>query len=466
MRRHLRATAGALGMATSCLGLGAMATPVPATTTVPSVAAAGLPGPLGTMISRPAVIGGPAIKPPPTRAQCVAAGARYGIVECLTPGQVRGAYGVSSLIARGDQGRGQTIVIIDSFGSPTIAGDLRTFDAGYHLPNPPSLRVLAPLGRVPFHASNGVQAGWAGETTLDVEWAHAMAPAAGIVVLTSPVAETEGTVGLGDFLGLEQYALSHRLGQIITQSWAATENTLETAAGRALVARFERFYARADLDHFTILASSGDGGSKNASNGAGTKFYARPTVNFPASSPLITAVGGTALRATPAGRWISEKVWNDGHGRGAGGGGISQLFAEPGYQKGLPASVQKTLAGHRGVPDVAWNSAESTSILTYDSYTGPKKAGWYFTYGTSEASPQWAGMIADINQARRNPIGFLNRILYRLGESTFHDITVGTNAYGGVAGYAARPDWDPASGLGTPRAGALIGALIMARSTA
>ena len=129
---------------------------------------------------------------------------------------------------RGDNGTGQTIVIIDSFGSPTLASDLATFDADYGLPAPPSLSVLAPLGSLPFDPTNDDMVGWAVETTLDVEWAHAMAPGASIVVLTSPVSETQGVQGMPQFLALEQYALDHHLGQIISQSWGTTENTLFT----------------------------------------------------------------------------------------------------------------------------------------------------------------------------------------------------------------------------------------------
>ena len=143
---------------------------------------------------------------------------------------------------------GQTIVIIDSYGSPTIAADLAAFDAGYGLPGPPSFKVLAPLGTVPFDPGTYPdQYSWAAETTLDVEWAHAMAPGAAIVLLTSPVDETEGVQGLPEFLALEKYALDHHLGKIISQSWAATENTLfaDTAGpqGPQVIADFSAFYA-------------------------------------------------------------------------------------------------------------------------------------------------------------------------------------------------------------------------------
>jgi subtilase family serine protease len=199
---------------------------------------------------------------------------------------------LTPLLNAGYTGAGQTIIIIDSFGSPTIANDLSTFDAGYGLPAPPSFTVLAPLGTASFDPSDSDQVGWASETTLDVEWAHALAPGAGIVLLTSPVSETEGVQGLPEFLQLEQYALDHHLGKIISQSWGATENTLFDPAGQQVMADFERFYLRAALENVTILASTGDSGSANIDISG--NYYPFPTVEFPASSPLVTAVGGTS----------------------------------------------------------------------------------------------------------------------------------------------------------------------------
>jgi subtilase family serine protease len=460
----------AVGITATTLGLAGVSSPTgEADARVPSNGARPVERPLSMTDGRRALISRAVT--PPTDAQCKRDLADAGIRQCFDPSNIRTAYGVNRLISLKDEGKGQTIIIVDSFGSPTIHSDLRTFDRGYKLVGPPSLRVLAPLGTVPFDPDNDVQSGWAEETTLDVEWSHAMAPLARIVVLTSPIAETEGTVGLGDFLRLERYAVDRRLGDIISQSWAATENTLETSAGRALVDQFEDFYARADREHVTILGSTGDTGTQNPSNGSSTRNYTRPTVNFPASSPLITAVGGTSLRTTRSGRWSSETVWNDGSGGGAGGGGISQLFAEPSYQKSLPPSVQSKLDGHRGLPDISWNADPDTAILIYSSYAGAGDTGYSVIGGTSEGSPQWAGLVADVNQARGRPIGFLNPTLYSLAtrnEQVFHDIERGNNGYGGVRGYSAVAGWDPASGLGTPRAGpkGLLTALIKAPARA
>jgi subtilase family serine protease len=385
-------------------------------------------------------------------------------VPCYSPQEIRTAYGLNGLIDAGMVGAGQTIVLIDSYGSPTIAEDLRRFDDGFDLPDPPSFKVLAPLGTVPWDPTTYPdQPGWAAETTLDVEWAHAMAPGASIVLLTSPVDETEGVQGLPEFLALETYALDHHLGKIISGSWGATENTLFINAagiqGPEVVARYLAFHTRALLEQVTLLASAGDGGTSNVESDLKT-LYAFPTVNFPASSPLVTAVGGTILTTDTSGNYQSETVWND-PGCCAGGGGISQLFQIPLYQElTLPHSVLAQLGGMRGIPDISYNADCNNAILIYLSYFGPSQAGWYSICGTSEGSPQWAGIVADLNQYAGRPLGFLNAALYALGglgdfNHFGRDITVGNNALIGVSGatapgYSATPGWDLASGWGSP----------------
>ena len=385
---------------------------------------------------------------PPTDAQCRAATRE----PCYSPQEIRRAYGVDQLLARGDQGRGQTIVIVDSYGSPTITKDLATFDAGYGLPAPPSFRILAPLGTVPYNpAKYPDQPSWAAETTLDVEWAHAMAPRASIVLMTSPVDETEGVQGLPQFNALENFALNHHLGQVISQSWAATENSLFTKAGKRVFRSFEATYARAARMGVTVLSSTGDTGTANT--GVNGKIFPFPTVNFPASSPLVTAVGGTSLTADTHGNYQSETAWNsDG---GATGGGISQFFREPFYQRFLPASAQKLLGNHRGLPDVSWNADPSTPILIYLSFLKP---GFYAIGGTSEGSPSWAGLVADVDQLAHHPVGLLNPFLYALGKAGvgFHDVTAGNNGLDGIPGYKAGPGWDAATGWGSPDVGALV----------
>lgn len=396
---------------------------------------------------------------PPTDAYCRKT---FGS-PCYSPQEVRQAYGITPLIDAGYNGTGETIVIIDSYGSPTVKADLKTFDEAFGLPDPPSFKVIAPLGTVPFDPNNDDIVGWAEETSLDVQWSHAMAPGANIVLLTSPVDETEGVQGMPEFLALENYALDHKLGKIVSQSWGATENTLFTPAGQQVFKGFEKMYERgAGLD-VTFLASSGDTGSANVELN-GTTYYAFPTVGYPASSPNVTAVGGTSLYATVnVGDYQGETSWDNQYG--ASGGGVSQEFLEPSYERQvLPNSKQEVLKHHRGLPDVSFNADPNTGVLVYLGFLGSGQNGFYAFGGTSEGSPSWAGVVAVTNQLAGRPMGFLNPKLYELRgtgkiPNLFHDITIGNNAFGGVSGYDATPGWDLATGWGTPRFGGLAQAL-------
>ena len=149
-------------------------------------------------------------KDPPTDAGCRAE--RHQ--PCYSPQEMRNAYDIAPLIKKGIIGTGQTIVIIDSFGSPDPLKDLKQFDADYGLPDPPSFKVFSPLGTVPLDKKNDDQMGWAQETNLDIQWAHVMAPGASIVLLTSPVSETQGMQGIPEFYKLEKYAIDNHLGKI------------------------------------------------------------------------------------------------------------------------------------------------------------------------------------------------------------------------------------------------------------
>ncbi|HJT55333.1 MAG TPA: S53 family peptidase [Ktedonobacteraceae bacterium] len=393
---------------------------------------------------------------PPTDQQCRQ---QFGS-PCYSPQEMHRAYGLDPVLNAGFDGTGQSIVIVDSFGSPTIQKDLKTFDAGYGLPDPPSFREFAPLGKIKFDPSNGDMIGWAAETTLDVEWAHAMAPGANIVLMTSPVDETQGDQGMPEFLYLEQYALKHNLGKIISQSWSTTENNLfNHPGGIKILKNFETFYQQADGQGVTIFGSSGDAGVANANlNG---KIYPFPTVNFPSSSPYITSVGGTSLMASIHGTYHSEVGW-----RGSGGG-ISQYFPEPAYQQAyLPPSDQQFLNGFRGLPDISYNADPNTSILIYLSFLGSSQAGYYAIGGTSEGCPQWAGIIADGNQMAGRPLGFINQALYQIaagkaGAGSYHDVIKGNNSSHGIQGYDAGPGWDAVTGLGSPNAAKLLQQLIL-----
>jgi subtilase family serine protease len=410
---------------------------------------------------------------PPTEAQCVAA----FTVPCYDPPQIQTAYNEQPLFSHGVTGKGETIVIVDSFGSPTIQSDLATFDAQFGLPAPPSFKIIQPAGAVPpWDPNNSTMTGWAGETTLDVEWSHTIAPGASILLVETPVAETEGVAGFPQIVEAENYVINHHLGQVISQSLDATEQTFPSAAS---IQRLRSAYFNALAHHVTVLAASGDTGASNYSNVAGTLLYTHPVVGWPASDPLVTGVGGTQLSLNASGqRTAPDQVWNDTYNTSlqevfygdagpnplATGGGKSAVFARPWYQNG----VANVVGGRRGVPDISMSGACSGLVDTYQSFpaTG-SPAGWYVDCGTSEATPMFAGIVALTDQVAGHSVGFINPALYAL--SAEHapglvDVTTGNNTVSftqngtlyTVQGYSAGPGYDLASGVGTVNAALFV----------
>ena len=235
--------------------------------------------------------------------------------NCQTPRSMRVAYGVESLMQRGLTGTGQTVVDIVSFGSPTLQQDMAVFDRQFYLP-PVTIKVFAPLGTVPFDPANKDMNGWAQETELDVQIIHAIAPGAHIVVLTSPVSETEGTIGLPEFLELEKYALANHLGTIISQSWGASEVTLKDSAGQQEIQTWDAFYKQATTQQgITFFGSSGDNGSTDFTDLKATILSTKPTTNFPTDDPWVTSVGGTYVdpcrHLIVPGDSVEQSGWRD-----------------------------------------------------------------------------------------------------------------------------------------------------------
>jgi subtilase family serine protease len=375
----------------------------------------------------------------------------------FTPQQFQDAYGVTPLLNAGYTGKGQTVVVIDSYGSPTLQDDINTFDQQYNLP-PITLQILSPLGTKPFDPNNQDMAGWAGETSLDVEVIHSIAPGAGIVVLTSPVDEVEGTTGLPQFLQLEEYAVNHHLGNIVSQSWGASEATLGFQAGQQEIAQWTNFYKQATTQEgITFFTGSGDNGATDMADCSvpPTVLSTKPTTSFPSDEPWVTSAGGTTLFDQNG--TFSETAWSQS------GGGFSTFFSEPSFQAQLPSSDQSELNGRRGVPDVAANGDPSSG---WPIYVGGQQT---VIGGTSAAAPLWAALLAIADQRAGHPLGFINPALYKLGlgssyNQDFRDVTLGNNSVPsvGIQGYSAVAGWDPVTGWGAPNATKLIPDLITA----
>jgi subtilase family serine protease len=452
-------------------GLAAMASispaasgPVRSPVSVSSVSASGRA--LADVAVRPGVQHAGRVRAsPPTTADCEKA---YK-VACYEPAQIQRAYDLPSLYASGVTGRGTTIVIVDSFGSPTIRNDLKVFDQTFGLPAPPKLAIIQPAGRVPaYDPNNSDMVGWAGETTLDVEYAHVIAPGASLLLVETPVSETEGVHGFPQIVKAEEYVIRHHLGDVISQSFSATEQTFPD---RAAVQALRGAYQLAALNHVTVLAAAGDSGAADVKLDEST-YYPFPVTSWPDSDPLVTAVGGTQLHVTAAGSGFkpgAPTVWNDTYNRAAnefvagnagpnplaGGGGRSVLFGRPGYQDG----VKRVVGGRRGVPDISMSAACNGSVDTYGSYRGAP-AGWSPTCGTSEATPLFAGIVALAAQVAGHPLGPVNPALYRLAAGHARgivDVTKGNTTVsftqGGrrhtVRGFTAARGYDLASGVGT-----------------
>jgi subtilase family serine protease len=406
---------------------------------------------------------------PPTEAQCVAA----FTVPCYDPAQIQTAYNEQPLFAHGITGQGQTIVIVDSFGSPTIKSDLATFDKQFGLPAPPSFRIIQPAGAVgPYNPST--MSGWAGETTLDVEWSHTIAPGASILLVETPVAETEGVAGFPQIVEAENYVVNHHLGDVITQSFGATEGTFPTQQS---LFKLRSAYLNAFQNHVTVLASSGDTGATGYSNVAGTLLYTHPAVSWPASDPLVTGVGGTKLSLNTAGqRKAPDRVWNDTYNKSlneaffgnagpnplAGGGGKSAIFSRPPYQNG----VANVTGNARGVPDISMSAACSGLVVTYQSFGGAAP-GWYVVCGTSEASPLFAGVVALADQVAGHSLGLINPALYALKAENapgLVPVTMGNNTVSftqngklhTVHGSSASPGYSTVAGVGTVNAALFV----------
>ena len=346
-------------------------------------------------------------------------------VKGYTPAQIRHAYGVDQIAS---DGTGQIIAVIDAYGSPTLPGDFATFCAQYNLPdlsNPSTLHIATPQG-----APGVVNQGWALETSLDVEWAHAVAPGAQILLV---VARSNS---VDDLMKAVDYATNYvdpQTGRTVAQV------SMSFGGGEF---RFETLYD----SHFqgpgvTYLAASGDGG-------AGTLY--------PAASPDVLSVGGTTLDLDPStANVLAEVAWPES------GGGPSQYETEASGQYAWQGS------GVRETPDVSWDANPVTGVNVYDSVGYGYASGAFVVGGTSVGAPSWAAVMAITNSMRTNGSVFASSSdVYALGSPAsfteyFRDITVGTNQLSMIyPGFACTTGYDEVTGLGSPFCSTLIPGLV------
>lgn len=334
-----------------------------------------------------------------------------------TPAQMQQVYGLSAAYNAGISGQGQTIVIVDAYGSPTIQSDTINFNSRYSLPafTSSSFKVIYPTGQ-PLDPELGIEEDWNVETTLDVEWAHAIAPRAKIVLLAAAGEDDE------DLQYAIEYATYHKLGNVISNSYSAPE----IEDGQAALNAYNSVIERAAATGISVNYATGDYGDL----GLATPVGAAPT---PADSPYATAVGGTSI-GIPGGAGSAKEVgWGNNQteiaansttpldppysfgNAGGAGGGQSIFFKKPAYQKALPGS-------YRLLPDVAMEADPYTgAIIFVTDYPSPEFQIEAIG-GTSLATPMFSAMWALANQKAGHALGQAAPILSKLGSNALTDI--------------------------------------------
>jgi subtilase family serine protease len=341
-----------------------------------------------------------------------------------SPAQIRTAYGFDSVSFAGAvaNGAGTTIAIVDAYDNPNVANDLHQFSVQFGLPDAAFTKVNQTGGTT----MPAADLGWGSEIVLDVEWAHAIAPGASILLVEA------NSNSYSDLMTAVDYARRQPGVVAVSMSWGGGEFSSETS--------YDSFFTTpAGHGGVAFFASSGDTGAP---------------VSYPAVSPNVVSVGGTSLRLSGS-TYGSESGWS------GSGGGISLYESKPSYQNGVV--TQSTTK--RANPDVAYDSDPSTGFAVYDSFNNGTVSPWSQFGGTSAAAPQWAALTAIVDQGRA--LGGLGALdgrtqllpaIYALNAGDFHDVTTGGST--GSPKYTAAAGYDLVTGRGTPVANLVIADLV------
>jgi subtilase family serine protease len=476
---------------------------------VPSAVAAAISGVLG-------VNQGEELKKPADTLPGPPPGARFGVQPCsayygqkiattlpeaygkhqpyavcgYVPQQYQSAYGESGLLAHGITGKGVTVAITDAYAAPTILADAQQYNLVHHQPlfKPGQFSQVTPgpdgYGDVDDCGGNG----WYGEETLDVEAVHAMAPGAKIVYVGAADCES----GLDDAWAS---TIDNHLANVITNSW--TDGVDDVAdLGQDYIDFYQQFSMEAALTGITVNFSTGDDGDQTS---GGTDLSDKSD-EFPADLPYVTGVGGTSVEIGQNGRWLGEYGWQNAYSQltantwgpsvysSGDGGGTSQLFAQPFYQRGVvPSSLSRFYGGSpmRVIPDIVMPGDPNTGMIVGETQVFPDGTYWdqYRIGGTSLSSPLMAGVIAVSDQLAHRSLGFVNPLYYLMsGGPGLHDLVApssplaevrtnyvnGVDATGGIS-YELRttdvqtstlhdtPGYDDETGVGSPNGPAFFG---------
>jgi subtilase family serine protease len=351
-----------------------------------------------------------------------------------TPAQLRRAYGVARAVAAGYDGTGQTVAIIDAYASPTIVQDVNKYSARHGLPKLTSANfteVKLPGFKRPGNPRED-QRSWYGEETLDVEAVHGVAPGAKIVYVGATNANKDLDAAMN-------HVVDQRLASIVTNSYGFATELVPPGSMKP----YNDTLIQAAATGIGVYFSSGDSGDHTGGNPAKARLA---TPDWPAVSPWVTAVGGTALAVDAHGRYLFETGWETGSSdlangvwsptppgkyTGGSGGGTSRIFTQPSYQAGVVPNSIATANGARprpmrSVPDVAAIGDPNTGYLIGQTQAFPDGTSKYSEYrvgGTSLSSPVYAGMVAIAQQLAGRRLGFANPLLYSAaGTSAYHDI--------------------------------------------
>ena len=338
----------------------------------------------------------------------------------FTPSQIRHAYGFDQIA---NEGAGQVIGIVDAYDDPNAEADLAVFDAQFGLPSCTSANGC--FRKVYSSGTPASNPNWALEIALDVEWAHAIAPKATIVLVETP------TNSLANLLAGVEVAVRNGVSAV-SMSWTVAEFTGENS--------YDNYFTTSGV---TFFAAAGDSGTGAA---------------YPAASPDVVGVGGTSLHLNSSGNYLSETAWS------GSGGGLSKFEREPSYQALF--AIPDDARGYRGAPDVSYNGDPGTGVAIYDSIGISGATGWFQVGGTSAGTPQWAALMAIVNStrasARKANLSSADTNLYSIAKAAmatdFHPVTSGSNGSCGAL-CTATAGYDYVTGLGTPQAPALIAAL-------
>ncbi|MGN6369327.1 MAG: S53 family peptidase [Phycisphaerae bacterium] len=351
----------------------------------------------------------------------------------FTPAEIRAAYAMNQ-ISFGNvtgNGAGQTIAIIDAYNDPTIQSDLRAFSAAFNLPTP-NLTVVNQSGSTAnlpgVDPAGRGNSNFEGEEALDVEWAHAMAPGANILLVEATDASPS------NLFAAVNMARNRPGVSVISMSFGGNETSNESSFDST-------FSTPAGHNGVTFVASTGDSGQPGG---------------YPAYSPNVVATGGTSLSLNSLGTYQSESAWS------GSGGGISRVEPQPSYQSGIVTQSST----RRTIPDVAFDADPSTGVAVYDSYNNGAATPWEVLGGTSVSAPAWAGILAVADQGRalagQNTLDSRSQtlpLLYAAPAADFHDISTGNN------GFNAAPGYDLVTGRGSPQANLLIPFLVSGNTT-